>query len=362
MRREIRRLIVAVALTGLVLGSKADSPMAASRTPATRPILFAPLDHGRPVLPHVLVTALDFASDGTIYTGGRPVLWNPHALSWLVPTGSVWLVSHDHGRTWTQRSATTSTTVLRQAALQQRVLPWRDHTRWPVDFVANTLAVDPHQPRIVYAAGCMNGATESYSVRYRDMGTSLFWLECALLNADPDTQGYALLRSADGGQSWQDAVAHRVQGQASGVFGQAEDVIIDPHNSQRVYVAVAHLGLLRSSDGGYSWKRVSAAPWFAWLAMDPIDPRVLYVTGSGGPLSLFPAFYRSSDGGPPGYGNLIRTSTSRSSGPPCTVPTAMPAKGSIPAPMADATGASFGRASPPAPGYTVPWSASATAG
>ena len=122
------------------------------------------------------------------------------------------------------------------------------------------------------------------------------------------TYGTGVYRSTDGGESW------RALG--LGDTQQITDVVIDPRDPDRVYVAAmghafgpnAERGVFRSQDGGKSWKKVlflDDSTGANDLSMDPSNPRILYASlwkfqrtpwslqAGGGRSGL----WKSSDGG-----------------------------------------------------------------
>jgi len=220
------------------------------------------------VLPHVLVTAMAFQPNGVIYAGGRYLIPvnDPHATPPVLVAGSVWAVSHDHGAHWaTQISSTAQTSPNTQL--------WRRSTVWPDSFTANSIAVDPINPRIIYVAGCMSDQT------------------CA-----GSFGGHYVLRSVDGGRTWHDALLFsRVPAPHGNVvvtpllqqilrrggtqLTQAYDVVVDPHNDKRVYACVSGLGMLRSDDGARSWRYAAQPLWLngrCELLIDPLNSKVVY--------------------------------------------------------------------------------------
>jgi len=114
-----------------------------------------------------------------------------------------------------------------------------------------------------------------------------------------------LFVSHDQGFTWQEiaGIAHhpdRAHWQASRGGITLHAIAIDPTNPQRMWVAIASAGILRSEDGGVHWQacnggqRVRAntgAPRFLphRLAMDPQNPNVLYLQNIDG-------VYRTTDG------------------------------------------------------------------
>lgn len=130
-------------------------------------------------------------------------------------------------------------------------------------------------------------------------------LECVDASpSEPDrvfagTVGSGLLRSIDGGETWNEV-------------GEFDDritaVTVSPHDPDDVWVGTEPSGVYRSTDGGRTWEHrdgltdlPSADRWsfpprphthhVRWLAIDPRDPEVVYVAIEAG------AFVRTTDGG-----------------------------------------------------------------
>ncbi len=274
------RVLAMIAVVGALLIPRVA---AVGMTPRAA-IPFVPLDGGKPVLPDVLVTALASLPDGTVYAGGHIMVKSSYAFANppVVPAGSVWLVSHDRGAHWTRRVSTTSVSVVHQAAYG--MLPWTDHHTWPADFTANALAVAPRHAGAIYSAGCT--------------GTDALCLSTA--------GQHRLLRSTDGGATWSDAILFHtksllytglanlttniaktpaldavLKAGPSELPGQALDVAIDPANSNRVYACLSGIGVLRSDNGGRTW-RYSDTPQYGWenvqcdLLIDPRNTSAVY--------------------------------------------------------------------------------------
>lgn len=246
------------------------------------PVRFPALDGGGPVLAHILVTALTPARDGTIYVGGIDTTPNnaPYANRPLTLLGSVWAVSHDHGRTWTQRVSTTDP----HAFPKSGTAPWRDHTTLPIDFTPASITIDPRNPRIIYVAGCTDSA-----------GRCTYPYD-----------GPMVVRSLDGGQTWQTSLSRATIANTSALRAayrydgaiptQGYAVVVDPRNSQRLYAAVSGLGVVSSTNGGRVWTYVTQ-PQSNFttrpceLLLDPRNPNTLYELNRAG------ALYRTTDGG-----------------------------------------------------------------
>lgn len=120
--------------------------------------------------------------------------------------------------------------------------------------------------------------------------------------------GTGMYRSTNGGSTWQNMGLENTE--------RIADVIIDPNNSNVLYVAaLGHLwgpneerGVFKTTDGGATWEKilyVDQNTGCADLTMDPNDPNLLYATmwdfrrspdffTSGGPGS---GLHKSTDGG-----------------------------------------------------------------
>ncbi len=84
---------------------------------------------------------------------------------------------------------------------------------------------------------------------------------------DPDTvyagvEDAALFRSTDGGQSWHELAGLRGHGTGPswqpGAGGMClHTILLDPSNSERMFVAISAAGAFRSDDAGQSWRPVN---------------------------------------------------------------------------------------------------------
>jgi photosystem II stability/assembly factor-like uncharacterized protein len=126
----------------------------------------------------------------------------------------------------------------------------------------------------------------------------------ALVPQDPQTvyagTGGGIFKSIDGGATWQ-AVNSGLFGDETAqerehrllegfVFGLA----VHPTNQEAVYAATWERGLLRSTDGGDSWQSAGVNGFAVTaLALDPTDPETVYV-GTGGRGS---GAVKTTDGG-----------------------------------------------------------------
>jgi photosystem II stability/assembly factor-like uncharacterized protein len=68
-------------------------------------------------------------------------------------------------------------------------------------------------------------------------------------------------------------------------------IVFDPHHPRVVFAAEWGAGLIRSTDGGRTWRRAARRPaWVSTIAVDPLGSGTLYTNFDGGLL-------RSTDGG-----------------------------------------------------------------
>jgi photosystem II stability/assembly factor-like uncharacterized protein len=84
---------------------------------------------------------------------------------------------------------------------------------------------------------------------------------------DPDTvyagvEDAALFHTSDGGKSWQELSGLRQHTTGPswqpGAGGMClHTILLDPHNPQRIFVAISAAGAFRSDDGGVSWKPIN---------------------------------------------------------------------------------------------------------
>ncbi len=91
--------------------------------------------------------------------------------------------------------------------------------------------------------------------------TRVWYLEPSA--SDPDTiyagvEDAALFRSKDGGQSWQELAGlrevkgHLWQPGAGGLC--LHNIVLDPNDPNRIYIAISAAGAFRSKDGGETWQ------------------------------------------------------------------------------------------------------------
>ncbi len=137
------------------------------------------------------------------------------------------------------------------------------------------MALDPSNPRVIYAALWETGRTP-YSLTSGGPGSGLF-------------------KSVDEGSSWTEI--SRKKGLPQGILGKI-GVAVSPARPERVWAIVEadDGGVFRSDDGGENWQKVNEerrlrqrAWYYSRIYADPLDAETVYVLNTG--------FYRSTDGG-----------------------------------------------------------------
>lgn len=152
----------------------------------------------------------------------------------------------------------------------------------PFGPTVSEVQVDPRDPRVVYVAGfegsqlrLLRSADGGSTWQYRDTGLGFnFLLSLAIDPAAPSTlfagTNTGLYRSQDSGQTWT---------RLPGFQSQVNDVVTAPTKPTAVYVVVDGFGVKRSTDGGETWVTIRsglAGANIFELAIDPQDPRRLY--------------------------------------------------------------------------------------
>jgi len=138
------------------------------------------------------------------------------------------------------------------------------------------LAVDPHNPSVVYAAS---------GVLYRsadggETWTGLFGLHLGVVALDPAhpatiyVGGDQLARSTDGGKTWQTT-------SPPGIAFDVTSLVVIPGNPS-IVLAGSDFRLLRSADGGSTWSTLFVEGPVTSILADPDAPgTVYYADGSG---------------------------------------------------------------------------------
>jgi len=168
--------------------------------------------------------------------------------------------------------------------------------------LVSAFAVDPQSPGTVYAAGVggvfkSTDAGETWSEA--DSGISISNRRMHTLAIDPPNPSTLYTSSAQAGLFDPPAAAYRsTNGGASWseisffdgpLFGGARAFAIDPSTST-VYAATV-AGILKSDDGGGTWKSTGLNEDLWYLSIDPSHPSTLYANPAQGGL------WKSDDGG-----------------------------------------------------------------
>jgi len=156
------------------------------------------------------------------------------------------------------------------------------------------LAIDPANPQKVFAGSvdglyiCTDGGKSWTKADGAFKDLSLLPLSIAIDPSNPDmvyagTLNQAVIRSKDGGKTWQPVEV------ASGEK-TVTAVAVHPFDSQVVYAGTPD-GVFKSKNGGASWERIFSQPKVAQsVSVDLVSPEVVYLGTSAG-------VYKSVDGG-----------------------------------------------------------------
>ncbi|MEO8428745.1 MAG: hypothetical protein ABI651_16730 [Verrucomicrobiota bacterium] len=204
-----------------------------------------------------------------------------------------WLIGAAQGGIWETRDAGTT---------------WAPRTDDQVSLAMGAIAFAPSDPRIVYAGtgealftstayggeGVLKSADGGATWQY--LSSTAAWFSLARFSdlrvdpANPDVvvaatlsanpEGCGIMKSTDGGLTW-----------SRKLLGNATDLEIAPKNFARQYAAITDLGgdlsiaLQRSTDAGEKWTPING-PWTSLiggagrveLAIAPSNPKVLYAS------------------------------------------------------------------------------------
>jgi photosystem II stability/assembly factor-like uncharacterized protein len=155
-------------------------------------------------------------------------------------------------------------------------------------------AFDPTAPATVYAAMGPQGlfASGDGGGSWRRLGVPPAYGEVtavAVDGQDPRTL-YAgtdagVIKSLDGGRSWRIANAAMGGHRRDRWYGQVSALVVDPRHSRTLYATAICTGVFKSTDGGHRWSQAHAGlepkcgRAFA-LALDPGAPQRIYVADS----------------------------------------------------------------------------------
>ena len=94
----------------------------------------------------------------------------------------------------------------------------------------------------------------------------------------------AVFKSADGGTTWSLDSDTGLPADAD-----VDALVVDPHTSATLYVAVSPGGVFQSDDGGIDWRPLSTGQTFVGasaLAVDPLAPTTIYALTNEGVFSI----------------------------------------------------------------------------
>jgi photosystem II stability/assembly factor-like uncharacterized protein len=179
------------------------------------------------------------------------------------------------------------------------------------------VAIHPRDPRVLYVAGRYTASGKGHPAVLKSADGGRTWLlikpggavegqaSFIVVSAGNPAVVYAggrlgaddpcILKSSDSGRSWQNITGT--------VVGLPGDLVLDPLNPQKVYVATSQ-AVFRSADGGRTWLRNNGTAFGKAIAIDPARPNVLYASYLA--LNVF----KSVNGGVDWVRGRIETDTS----------------------------------------------------
>jgi len=184
------------------------------------------------------------------------------------------------------------------------------------------LAVDPQHPDTVFAAtvqaGVFKSADGARTWRSLNLPSRLGRPDAiAIAPADPETlyvgTGRGVAKTTDGGRSWRltgsDLVGKRKRGEGylRGNEGFVYTLLVDQRDPDIVYAGTWNRGLLKSTNGGASWRRTGLGA-VSTLVFDPRDPGTLYAGAVGAAIPYWDAMEKVSDGAGRGRGGVFKSS------------------------------------------------------
>lgn len=147
-----------------------------------------------------------------------------------------------------------------------------------------TLAIDPQNPQILYAAaGTLFKSTDG-GTSWNSTGLSGAISEVAIDARNSDTvyavitprSGGGIWKSIDGGIRWTDL--------SSALPALPNTIALDPKNSRTIYAATDY-GVIASTDGAQSWTLLTSDTGSTQLLI-PAPDSTLYAIGSGGLFAI----------------------------------------------------------------------------
>ena len=198
---------------------------------------------------------------GPTNIGGRTLCLAEHPLD----SNIIWMGSASGG-IWK------TTTGGRGAAAWQRV-----ETGFPVLGVSS-IAINPENPKVIYA-----GTGEVYNLENS--------LPNIAIRTTRGTYGIGILKSADGGQTW-----NKCLDWSYGQLRAVQHIKLNPLRPETLYAATTE-GLLRSYNAGLSWHVVHPLSMAVDIEINPADTNIVYVTHGSLDDNAVSGIYRSENGG-----------------------------------------------------------------
>jgi photosystem II stability/assembly factor-like uncharacterized protein len=175
---------------------------------------------------------------------------------------------------------------------------------------ARSIAFHPTDPNTIWVATAQGGIWRTNDIygeapEWVNLSESLPTLAMGAIAVDPrnpdillagtgetvggfssDNMGLGLFRSVDGGLNWTLVAGTDVAGLS------CSQIVFHPTDSKIVFVATGNAkGLLKSTDGGLTYKKVSTSGFPVSIAINHQDPNFMYYGAQGGGV------FRSVDGG-----------------------------------------------------------------
>jgi photosystem II stability/assembly factor-like uncharacterized protein len=209
----------------------------------------------------------------------------------------------DGGRTWTALGTTLSgpiavdprapsTLYLGTAEGIAKTLDggktWRPADAGIVASSVLSTATDPRDSSVLYAGterGVFRSADRGRSWKALRLGVSVQAVAVDPLNSAHllASGSRGILISTNGGRAWAKA--------AGSTTDRVSAIVFDPGHPGTVFAAGWGAGVIRSSDGGITWHRAARRPaWLGMITVDPLGSGTLYGNFNG-------ALLRSTDGG-----------------------------------------------------------------
>lgn len=187
------------------------------------------------------------------------------------------------------------------------------------------LAVDPQNPETVFAAtdqaGVFKSADGGRTWRSLNLPSRMGRSDAiAIPPADPETlyvgTGRGVAKTTDGGRSWRltgsDLRGKTMRGEwyyrglGTGT-GFVYTLVVDQRDPDIVYAGTWNRGVLKSTDGGASWRRTALGA-VGQLLVDPRDPGTIYAAAVGAVIRYGDAMEKVSDAAGQGRGGVFKSS------------------------------------------------------